>query len=65
MNLEKIRVKKMSSEPFKQLITYLKRVPSIKSSIGTGMEEGHWWVKFSINLNILLLGMLFKNLDIS
>lgn len=41
----------MSSDAFTKVIEYLKKVPSIKSPIATGMEEGLWWIKFSIDLH--------------
>jgi hypothetical protein len=40
----------MGVKSFKKLIQFLKKVPSIDSSIGNGVGEGLWWVKFKINI---------------
>ena len=37
----------MDDELFNKLLQFLNKVPSIESSIGTGVEEGLWWVKFT------------------
>ena len=41
----------MNSEVFTRIIEYLQKVPSIKTPISSGMEEGRWWIKFSIDIN--------------
>ena len=41
----------MTDKNFESLISYLEKVPSIKSSIATGeYEEGLWWIKFQIDI---------------
>ncbi len=42
----------MTDSIFNKLINFLQRIPSIKPTIGTGsLENGNWWVKFSIDIN--------------
>ncbi|MBN8887014.1 MAG: hypothetical protein J0I77_14930 [Rudaea sp.] len=37
---------------FAKLLAYLRRVPSIAGSIGSGKyPDGNWWVKFSIDIS--------------
>ena len=37
---------------FDKLLSYLRRVPSIGGSIGSGkFDNGNWWVKFSIDIS--------------
>jgi hypothetical protein len=36
---------------FTRLERFLRRVPAIEGSIGTGAENGRWWVKFSIEID--------------
>ncbi len=40
----------MNDGAFKILIDYLEKVPSIKKPISFGNEDGHWWVKFSLDI---------------
>lgn len=36
---------------FSELLTYLRRVPSVSSAIGSGeFENGTWWIKFSLDI---------------
>ena len=35
---------------FTRLQSFLRRVPAIEGSIGTGVENDFWWVKFSIDI---------------
>ena len=38
-------------EPLQPLLDFLRRVPAIDAQIGSGFDEdGHWWVKFAINI---------------
>jgi hypothetical protein len=41
--------RKPPTRPFTALIEYLRRVPGVDESIGSGMDEGQWWVKLSID----------------
>jgi hypothetical protein len=42
----------MDERVFKTLKDFLIKVPAIKSSIGTGVDDkGFWWVKFHIDIN--------------
>jgi len=42
----------MSNIDFNKLTGFLKRIPSISQTIGSGLyENGNWWVKFSIDIN--------------
>lgn len=36
---------------FTSLEQFLRRVPAIESSIGKGVGDGLWWVKFSIDID--------------
>jgi hypothetical protein len=37
---------------FRPLVEYLSKVPAITGPIGTGSsEDGHWWVKFPIDVD--------------
>jgi len=37
---------------FDKLLSYLRRVPGVSKSIGTGkLEDGNWWVKFSLDVS--------------
>jgi len=39
------------SRDFDSLIAYLRKVPGISQSIGSGRsDDGNWWVKFSIDI---------------
>ncbi len=39
------------SREFDELLAYLKRVPSVGGSIGSGkFEDGNWWVKFALDI---------------
>ena len=41
----------MDDRAFTKLIDYLSKVPAIIGEIGKGSdEEGHWWVKFGIDI---------------
>jgi hypothetical protein len=40
----------MNKGDFGGLLQFLKRVPSIKESIGGGMDKDLWWVKFQIDI---------------
>ena len=41
----------MDDRAFKSLTDYLLKIPGIKSSIATGMDEqGIWWIKFQIDI---------------
>jgi len=40
----------MDDKSFDKLLRYLGKVPSIESSIGKGIEDGLWWIKFKINI---------------
>jgi hypothetical protein len=41
----------MTDPKFSQLISLLRKVPSIKEAIGAGTNEnGNWWVKFTIDI---------------
>ena len=40
----------MINQSFDKLLQFLKKIPSITGSIGTGVEEGLWWVKFRIEI---------------
>ena len=36
---------------FDSLLAYLRRVPSVSGSIGSGkFDDGNWWVKFSLDI---------------
>src|ERR1700758_3023243 len=40
----------MNESQFKPLLDYLRRVPAIEGTIGSGtFDDGRWWVKFGIN----------------
>lgn len=42
----------MADKPdFSVLERFLRRVPAIEGSIGTGADDGLWWVKFSIDID--------------
>lgn len=42
----------MDDRAFTKLTDYLSKVPAIIGEIGKGSdEEGHWWVKFKIDIN--------------
>jgi len=37
---------------FAKLLSYLRRLPSIRESVGTGkFDNGNWWVKFSLDIS--------------
>lgn len=39
-------------DPFLPLTELLSRIPAVSGSIGSGFaEQGHWWVKFSIDID--------------
>src|SRR5713226_2025854 len=41
----------MDRPDFQPLINYIKKIPGIHPSIGSGMrDEGIWWVKFAIDI---------------
>ncbi len=40
----------MINQSFDKLLQFLVKIPSITGSIGTGVEEGLWWVKFRIDI---------------
>jgi hypothetical protein len=41
----------MTNPEFSKLINFLKKIPSISQTIGSGISEnGNWWVKFSIDI---------------
>jgi len=40
----------MNDQSFDNLLQFLKKIPSIIGSIGSGGEEGSWWVKFRIDI---------------
>ncbi|WP_153796478.1 hypothetical protein [Foetidibacter luteolus] len=40
----------MTDSKFSKLVNFLKKVPSVKQTIESGsLENGNWWIKFSIN----------------
>jgi len=40
----------MNENLFKSLQSFLLQVPAIDGTIGTGIDEGLWWVKFKIDV---------------
>lgn len=40
----------MINQSFDNLLQFLKKIPSITGSIGNGVKEGLWWVKFRIDI---------------
>lgn len=36
---------------FSTLEQFLRRIPAIDASIGTGVNDGLWWVKFTLDVN--------------
>lgn len=40
----------MNQELFTNILEFLHKVPAIGESIGTGMENGLWWIKFHIDI---------------
>ena len=37
---------------FNTLIEFIKRVPSVNTSIASGAyDNGNWWIKFSLDIN--------------
>ena len=40
----------MNENLFKPLQSFLLQVPAIDGTIGTGIDEGLWWVKFKIDV---------------
>jgi len=40
----------MNQESFTNILEFLHKVPAIGESIGTGMENGLWWIKFHIDI---------------
>ena len=40
----------MEDKFFDKLLQFLKKVPSIGNSIGSGVEGDFWWVKFTIDI---------------
>ena len=40
----------MGERAFKTLIEYLEKVPAIQKPISFGDEDGHWWIKFSLDI---------------
>lgn len=45
----------MDNRPFKTLIEFLKRIPSIKEeTLSYGDSNGMWWVQFSIDITHIL-----------
>ena len=40
----------MEDNSFNKLLQFLRKVPSIENSIGSGVEGGSWWVKFIIDI---------------
>ncbi|MFX0177543.1 MAG: hypothetical protein ACFE85_15120 [Candidatus Hodarchaeota archaeon] len=41
----------MMNQSFDNLLQFLKKIPSITGSIGYGVKEGLWWVKFRIDID--------------
>ncbi len=42
----------MKHVDFKEILDFLKRIPGINQSIGTGVyEDQNWWLKFSIDID--------------
>jgi len=45
----------MDERAFRPLVEFLEKIPTVKSPVGTGVEEnGLWWVKFQIDLDHIL-----------
>jgi hypothetical protein len=40
----------MNNEDFDTLLQFLKKIPSIKEFMSSGMDKGLWWVKFQIDI---------------
>lgn len=63
----------MDERAFITILEYLKKIPSIEESMGTGTyEDGNWWIKFHIDITNELawnvvqeLGFVINNLSIS
>jgi hypothetical protein len=34
-----------------ELVTFLQKIPAVENSIGYGVDENRWWVKFTISIN--------------
>ncbi|GGH15023.1 hypothetical protein GCM10011418_16400 [Sphingobacterium alkalisoli] len=42
----------MSNTPQTELITFIKRIPSVKGNVSSGYyDEGFWWIKFAIDID--------------
>ncbi|WP_430813986.1 hypothetical protein [Carboxylicivirga sp. RSCT41] len=41
----------MDHRAFTTLIDYLEKVPAIRKPISFGDNDGHWWLKFSLNID--------------
>lgn len=42
----------MNEKAFTKLVEYLEKIPAIRKGVSSGSDkEGHWWVKFNIDIN--------------
>ena len=45
----------MDKRAFQTLINYLEKVPAIQKTIAFGDEDGFWWLKFTLDIELSLI----------